>query len=805
MAQIDDIINPADIKSIKDLADSFNKLNEEFKKIKSETTEQPFKKGADGANEYAKMVNKAVNVNNKLTMTAKELENQNKQLVTTSIKLSQVEGSKNIELQKQKIALQEANKALRDKIKAENENAGSINRLKTMWSDFTTKLKAGEMGFKSSAQAVSALGKQLFLVFISNPLLLAIGAIVGAIAGLVAIFKSTDSGATALEGAFKGLKNIVDILVDRLGALIKLDFKSAFGGMGKQVKEAAKAGWDYAQSMDSIKDREAASLNRREKLKKQYEELYTLSKDESLSRQEQIKYADEALKIAEELNSIEIGFLKERNQAELNNLASKLNNSKLSQEEKRKELETWLAVDDKELFALMEKDAAFKEFYDKNEDAFQALQKTKADEVAKEGELIKETRRLQTALFSDRKKLDDEARASAKKAAEEREKIEEARAAATTKAFEREYEMQLLLIKASGLSKEEQEAKTFELKKQYLQKTLDLLQIELNAVKGNELEKIKIQERINDERAKLDGLVIEKRISDNEIAGTKMMSSEEMMNKRKADQESKYGTDLVATTQAVADQKQIIAESELNDLILKQEEKNEIIRAGQEAAIQIQGSLLNFFIEGYQDDLEQLEQKNAAGLLSDKEYARQKAEIEIKQAKAKKLQGAFETTINTAAAIVGMLKDPGGVAGTIMAVAAGITGGLQLASILSAPLPTIPAFAEGTTNAPALGLAGEAGTELGITKTGEAILFDKPTVFKGSKFKGMHIYSNPEFEAMKAMNNFNYVSDNTAIVSKLESLEKTIKDKPVFIFDKDKNVVGMMKSNHIERYINRYK
>lgn len=53
----------------------------------------------------------------------------------------------------------------------------------------------------------------------------------------------------------------------------------------------------------------------------------------------------------------------------------------------------------------------------------------------------------------------------------------------------------------------------------------------------------------------------------------------------------------------------------------------------------------------------------------------------------------FQTTINTAAAIVKMLADPGGVAGVILSIAAGIAGFAQIALIQSQP---IPAFAMGT-------------------------------------------------------------------------------------------------------------
>ena len=146
-----------------------------------------------------------------------------------------------------------------------------------------------------------------------------------------------------------------------------------------------------------------------------------------------------------------------------------------------------------------------------------------------------------------------------------------------------------------------------------------------------------------------------------------------------------------------------------------------------------------------------------------------------------------------------------------MSVAAGITGGLQIASILSAPLPTVPAFAKGTESTPSEFIAGERGAELGIMKTGQSLLIDKPTYFKGNQFQGMKIISNPELQSMTQRGEFNYNSDNTAVISKLDSLEKTIANKPVFIFDEvTKDKVGYRQNNHTvynvaDRYISRLK
>lgn len=111
-------------------------------------------------------------------------------------------------------------------------------------------------------------------------------------------------------------------------------------------------------------------------------------------------------------------------------------------------------------------------------------------------------------------------------------------------------------------------------------------------------------------------------------------------------------------------------------------------------------------------------------------------------AKIQKAADVASIISSTAAAIVGMLKNPGGVPGIALSVAAGITGGLQLTRALSAPLPQ---YADGTdyhpTDQPFL--AGEAGAEGVILPSGKKMLVDRPTIFPAG-LKGTKVISNKE-------------------------------------------------------------
>jgi len=105
-----------------------------------------------------------------------------------------------------------------------------------------------------------------------------------------------------------------------------------------------------------------------------------------------------------------------------------------------------------------------------------------------------------------------------------------------------------------------------------------------------------------------------------------------------------------------------------------------------------------------------------------------------------------------------------------------------------------------------MGLAGEAGTELGITSTGEAIIFSEPTIFSGNKFKGMRIYSNPEFEAMKQQVNNPFYAGSTSysdknVVNELKAIKKGINNIKIPFPDGS----GHRQGNHTERFINNYR
>ena len=283
--------------------------------------------------------------------------------------------------------------------------------------------------------SVKTLTKSLWAV-IATPVGAAIAAIVAVFALFTKALMSTDEGATKMAGALKAVGNVVDVLLDRtasfirlLGSLAKLDFEGikknasdAFGGIGKSISDATTAGFNYANMMDLIGDKEAAAALRVARLRTEVADLQTAMRNRQLTDEERINAGDLAMKKELEIFEVEKGFQTERTKAEIKNLAAVMQTSKMTMAEKEAQLNQWLAVDDKELESMMEKDKAFADFYNKNEKDIQKIQKMKAADQDKDTELARETRRLLTGLNTLKRELTDEAIARTE---EERKAIEE--------------------------------------------------------------------------------------------------------------------------------------------------------------------------------------------------------------------------------------------------------------------------------------------------------------------------------------------------------------------------------------------
>lgn len=99
--------------------------------------------------------------------------------------------------------------------------------------------------------------------------------------------------------------------------------------------------------------------------------------------------------------------------------------------------------------------------------------------------------------------------------------------------------------------------------------------------------------------------------------------------------------------------------------------------------------LLDFINISNQNEIDALEEKHRSGLISEKAYNRQIAELRHKQAIAEREKAIFDIAIQTAVAVMQASPNP-----YLMALAAAI-GFAEEAAVLSRPIPRVPAFAKG--------------------------------------------------------------------------------------------------------------
>ena len=194
------------------------------------------------------------------------------------------------------------NKAVRETAKSwAGLNGGMLGKLKSSFENLP-----GPIGMAVSS--ITTLGKAMWAL-VANPIGATIALIVGSLVLLKKAFTSTDTGAVAMEGTLKAIGNIFDVLIDRtmsyyklIGSLFTFDWqgvkknaKDAFGGIGDSIRDAATAGWDYAQTMDNIADREAASQIRMAKMKAEIETLKNQSKDANKTTAEKLELSQKAM------------------------------------------------------------------------------------------------------------------------------------------------------------------------------------------------------------------------------------------------------------------------------------------------------------------------------------------------------------------------------------------------------------------------------------------------------------------------------------------------------------------------------
>lgn len=152
----------------------------------------------------------------------------------------------------------------------------------------------------NAATAVKGFGTALKALLL-NPVGIAIAAVVGAIAGLIAIFKKFDPIVEKIQRGLGALKAIFTGITQTIGNLLQgqITLSEAFRGLGDAIRSAADEGNRLVKAQQDLQNMTALQTVSDAKAKRQIDELLLQSKDRTKSEKERMQLIDQALLLEE--------------------------------------------------------------------------------------------------------------------------------------------------------------------------------------------------------------------------------------------------------------------------------------------------------------------------------------------------------------------------------------------------------------------------------------------------------------------------------------------------------------------------
>jgi hypothetical protein len=296
-----------------------------------------------------------------------------------------------------------------------------------------------------------------------------------------------------------------------------------------------------------------------------------------------------------------------------------------------------------------------------------------------------------------------------------------------------EKEIQLKKQFASGLiSREKYEADLANLQaeaaKEANEKTIQLLKKELELANISQDKKIEISDKIRDLQIQNENAVLDATIEAND---KKVEADKIAADKRKAIAKEilNAGIELFG---AVGDFQKQQSDNRLTEIEAEQKANEEYFQSRQE-------NLDNSIMSEANRELAQkrIDEERAK---REKEIADKQRAEKIRQAKWEKAQSLISAIVGSATATVGALgAQPWSVANFVFAALTAAAGAAQIATIVS---QKIPAYEKGGVTKNEVALWGEKRPEVAVTRTGEVMFAERPTVTKFDA--GTRIYKSVE-------------------------------------------------------------
>lgn len=556
-----------------------------------------------------------------------------------------------------------------------DEAKADINTLKDGVSGLKDNLSLTSIASKGLGGTIKSLGSSFGALtkaawgFVATPIGAIITAIVVAATSLYSLFKNFQPVLDKVEQLFSALSSVGQVLKNTFIGLFTgtKSLKDSFSGLGGAMKAAANEAIALTKAEQDLDDQLKINEIRNKEAEAQINKLLVQSKNRSLSEKERTKLIEEAMAIEQkQFEQTKANADKEYDIA----IRRIINGKKLTKEQIADLKERGIAA----AFELQDK----KLISDKEIDILKDAQLKKIEIQNKSTQLLEKAQNRLDQL-ADQQKADEEKR-QADAAAKKQKDIED-----TLKAAEDKNKKELVLIKeqalAEGKSKEE------------LDKLIERKEVE-HLTNMIELRKKMGQETLDFEQQLVDKkLGIAKRYQD----------AINNINKDITDQEKKTFEDIDSFLDDEM-QKEIDAYSTSNDteykasvekmdkeLALEEEKKQKRIYIAQQSVDAIKN--IDEQYTQFKQNLLQNQLKN--GQITQEQFDKKSAELEKKAALRKKAYAISETIINTASSIMSMMK-MGAPMGPILAVAAGVLGAAQVATIVS----TNPGSGSGSATTP---------------------------------------------------------------------------------------------------------
>lgn len=264
-------------------------------------------------------------------------------------------------------------------------------------SPFGNQLKGFADGFGSLKGAIGT-NIQAFGALRVAIVATGIGALVLAVLALASWFVKTDEGAKMLEGTLNALGNVVDVLMNRLRMLLTGDFEGAFSDITAEMEGAVKAGYELAEVMDQIdeRQRELSLLNAQDSVR--LAQLLQQSKNKQMSDAARLELLRQAAAIEEQTHARNMEMAQDQLKAIDMEIAQMEKSGTVSDDVLNKRRDAQVKI-----FALQEDSISLQE---KINNRMSALEEELKTERIKKAE---ETKKAKEKIAAERLKLEEDA------------------------------------------------------------------------------------------------------------------------------------------------------------------------------------------------------------------------------------------------------------------------------------------------------------------------------------------------------------------------------------------------------------